>query len=107
MSNYVPRPNTGTLWPNNRKSADTHPDYRGDIFLDAGFLQQMIAKADGELIKLTVSCWEKTINGQLCYSASVAEPYNKPQGQYQKPAPRPQAQKPAPKNDVEDDDVPF
>lgn len=95
MSNYVPRPNSGTLWPNNKRS-DNHPDVRGDAFLDRQFLQNLLRNSDDELIKVQVSGWAKVIAGKDCVSLSFSEPYEKPQT-YSKPAAKP----------VSDDEVPF
>jgi hypothetical protein len=93
---FTPRPNTGTLWPNDRKSADNHPDVRGDLFLDRGLLQGLIRKTDDDLIKISVSGWNKTIVGKQCINIAASEPYVK----------REEKEEPAKKFD-EDEDVPF
>jgi hypothetical protein len=80
MSNFVPKPNTGTLWPNDRKASPNHPDVRGDVVLDRVFLQDMIDKADGDLVKLSISGWKKTIAGKSALSLSVSAPYVRPSG---------------------------
>lgn len=80
MSNYVPKPNTGTLWPNERKSFQSHPDKRGDVFFDRAFLQDMINKSDGDLVKIQISGWEKVIAGKDCLSLSASAPYVKQEG---------------------------
>lgn len=105
MSNYVPKPNSGTLWPNDRKSSPNHPDMRGDVFVDRVFLQDMIDKAEGDLIKLQISAWDKVIAAKNCLSLSVSAPYVKQESQsggYQRPGARP-----APPPAVSDDDIPF
>ena len=51
---FVPRPNTGTLWPNEKRS-DNHPDVRGDIFVEISLLKKLMAQADGDQVKLSVS----------------------------------------------------
>lgn len=91
---YQPKPNTGTLWPNDRKSADNHPDFRGDLFIDRGLLRKLAAANTDQLIKITVAAWGKTIGGKNCYSIQASEPYVKP-------APAPQ------RADYDDSDVPF
>ena len=115
MSNFVPKPNTGTLWPNDRKNAPNHPDMRGDLALDRTFLQDMIDKSDGGLVKIQISAWDKVIIGKNCLSMSASAPYVKPDGQsggqqsggYQRAGARPQAA-PAPQQaGVEDNDIPF
>ena len=94
---YVPKANTGTLWTNTKKTAENHPDIRGDIFLDRSLLRSAVSKTpDGELVKLSVSGWNKTLGGYEAISVNVSEPWVK-------------QDKPAPKKPVFDDDeeVPF
>jgi hypothetical protein len=100
MSNFIPKPNTGTLWPNDRKTAPNHPDVRGDVHIDRRFLQDMIAKADGDIVKIQISGWEKVIAGKNCVSLSLSAPYVPQEGG----APRRQVQ---PRAQASDEDVPF
>ena len=92
MSNFVPKPNTGTLWPNN-KSSENHPDVRGDVFLDRTFLKNALESTDEDLIKIQVAGWRKEIAGKKCLSLSLSEPYVK------KDSPR--------QSSIDDSDVPF
>ena len=78
MSNYTPKPNTGTLWPNQKKASANHPDVRGDVFIDRIFLQDMCDKTEGDLVKLQIAGWNKVIAGKDCLSISVSAPYEKP-----------------------------
>ena len=75
---FVPKPNTGTLWPNDKKKTDSHPDVRGDLNLDRSFLKDMLAKTDDDLIKISIAGWKKEINGKKTLSISASEPYVKP-----------------------------
>jgi hypothetical protein len=75
---FIPKANTGTLWPNEKKLTDNHPDVRGDLHLDRSFLKDMMAKADGDLVKIAVAGWKKEINGKKTLSISASEPYVKP-----------------------------
>lgn len=34
MSNYETKPNTGSLFKNDKKESDNHPDYKGSIDID-------------------------------------------------------------------------
>lgn len=86
---FIPKPNTGTMWQNDKKATDSHPDWRGDIHLDQDFLKQMMEKSDG-LVKLQVSAWDN--KNRL--SLSVSAPFVK-------------VEKTPPKKSVEDEDVPF
>lgn len=96
---YIPKPNTGTLWPNEKKYSDNHPDVRGDINMDKTFLKNIILKTEGELVKISISGWKKNISGKDCFSLAASEPYvNKNGG-------RSQLLNVAPT--VVDDDIPF
>lgn len=101
MSNYTPKPNSGTLWPNQRKAAQNHPDMRGDVYLDRLLLQDLVDSCEGEFIHLSVAGWEKIIAGKNCVSLSFQRPYNKEEKSERQIAPR-QA-KPV----VDDTDIPF
>lgn len=101
MSEYTPRPNSGTLWPNDRKANDNHPDVRGDLFIDRQFIEQLLKK-DGDLIKVQVSGWAKRSASKEYVSLSISEPYEKPAssgGFFKRPA---KETRQAP-----DEDVPF
>lgn len=74
---FVPKPNTGTLWPNDRKNAANHPDVRGDVYIDRSFLRDMLDKSDGDLIRLQVAGWEKKIANKDCLSLNISAPYIK------------------------------
>jgi len=103
MSNYVPKPNTGTLWPNDRKSSASHPDIRGDVFIDRMFLQDMCDNCEGDLVKLQIAGWEKVIGGKNCLSLSVSAPYVKPENKYAQGGPK----QPTRQDARPDDEVPF
>lgn len=109
MSNFVPKPNTGTLWPNDRKNSPNHPDMRGDVAVDRVFLQDMIDKCEGDLVKLQVAAWDKVIAGKNCLSLSVSAPYVKQEGQssgggYVRGGAKPAPQQAKP---VDDEEIPF
>ena len=91
---YQPKPNTGMLWPNDRKSSDNHPDFRGDLHIDRALLRKLAAANQDPLIKVAVAAWTKNVNGKSCLSLQASEPYVKP-------AP------PAERADYDDSDVPF
>ena len=97
---YTPKPNTGTLWPNDKKS-ESHPDVRGDLFLERGLLKLLVEKHSTPegLVKVSVAGWNKTLAGKECLSLVASEPY------VAKPKPQP---KPAEDYSQEpDEDVPF
>lgn len=63
MSNYTPKTNNGSLWPNDRKTEDKHPDRTGSIALECPQCQaQWEAFLDG---------WLKETNGKKWLSVRV------------------------------------
>jgi hypothetical protein len=50
------------------------------VFVDRTFLQDMIDKTDGDLVRLQIAGWNKQIGGKSCVSLSVSAPYVKPGG---------------------------
>ncbi len=104
MSTYIPKPNTGTLWPNDYKRTEQHPDKRGDLVLDRELLRLMLSKTTGQpTVTMQISGWIKVINGKDCLSIQASEPYVKPDA-----APSTAAPRPAPRPDpVDDSDIPF
>ena len=79
MADFKPKPNSGVLWPNDRKKADNHPDVRGDLFVSLALLKDLAPKAEDGLIKLSVSGWRKELGGKKALSLSASAPYVKPQ----------------------------
>ena len=96
---FVPKkPNTGTLFPNNRKEpGSSHPDMTGNIFLDRALLvEQLKSTPEGEFVKFDISGWNND-SGRI--GLGISKPYVKPTRQ-----PEPEKQ-PAPPAD--DSDIPF
>ena len=103
MSTYIPKPNTGTLWPNEYKRTEQHPDKRGDLVLDREFLRQMLTKTTGQpTVTIQISGWVKVFNGKDCLSMQASEPYVRPDVPVQA-APR-STPRPDP---VDDSEIPF
>mgnify|MGYP003110673687 FL=1 len=73
--------NTGAIFKNNYKKADTHPDYKG--------------KMNCEGLEKEVALWvRETKNGEKFFSMAISEPY--------KPSETPAIAKP-----TTEDDLPF
>ena len=86
---YIPRPNSGTLWPPESKPSESHPDLRGNVMIEKSLLQALISKGE-DPVKISIAGWKKEINGKECVSMKASEPYVKPQAPI-----------------VPDEDVPF
>jgi hypothetical protein len=101
---YVPKPNTGTLWQNDYKKADNHPDLKGDLFLDRSFLEELLGQSNDDLIKVAVSSWEAESNGRRRFSLSVSLPYVKQVPVYEK---QQTAYAKPPKPIADEEEIPF
>lgn len=79
--------NTGAIFKNTKKSAQSHPDYRG------------VVNANGK--EMEIALWLKeSKSGMKYFSVSLSEPYQKP-GESTAPAP---AESPFKE---QEDDLPF
>jgi len=75
---YENKPQTGSLFPNTKKS-ESHPDMKGDVYLDKTFLIEMMDKSKGNLVKISLAAWKKESSKGLKYlSMTLSEPYEKP-----------------------------
>ena len=55
---FVPKPNSGTLFPNERRDSSDQPDMTGNIHLDSALLRELLDETpEGELVKIQVSAW--------------------------------------------------
>ena len=96
---FTPTPNRGYLCTNDRKTEDTHPDFRGDSAIDKALLMKLIEKGD-DPVKIQVSAWNSTSSkGEPYFSLQFSEPFV-PQ---KRPEPTPQQQI----EPEDDEDVPF
>ena len=75
---YEPKPNSGTLWPNDYKKQDSHPDVKGDVFVDRDLLNSLMIKNPDGLVKIAIAGWKKSVNGKDVISISASAPYVKP-----------------------------
>lgn len=95
---FIPKPNTGSLWHNDKKTSDNHPDMRGEIVVDKDLLVAQIGKGENP-VKLAISAWNRTsLAGRDYMSLSVSEPWVPPADNQHKAAHDTSA---------EDEDVPF
>lgn len=98
---FIPKPNSGYLWLNDRKTEDSHPDWRGESVIDKKLLMDLIAKGD-DPVKISVSAWNSlTKSGQQYFYLKYSEPFI-PQKRAE-PEPTPQQQI----EPEDDEDVPF
>ena len=50
-------PNRGTLWTNDYKKLDTHPDMKGDIKLEIDLVRDMLENAETDHIVIKLGAW--------------------------------------------------
>jgi hypothetical protein len=74
---FVPRPNTGTLWPNDKRTSDNQPNVRGDIFVDKELIQKLLKEAENGMVQLSLAGWTKELAGKKALTLKVSEPYKK------------------------------
>ena len=104
---YTQRPDTGTLFTNDRKAQESHPDYNGKLLISRDLLEKLAKYGEG---MIEVSAWVKTTKaGSTILNLQCKEPYKsgvqsqEPPTNYQEsiqhlsPAPAP-APAPAPKS---------
>lgn len=97
MADFQQKPNTFTLFPNDYKKSDNHPDWRGKFIDENGKEWQM-------------SGWVRTSNdGKERISGNIQEPWNKDQAKT-KPKSDPVKDCPQPESTTEEEDdseLPF
>ena len=93
---FVPKPNTGSLWANDRKTSENHPDLRGEVVIDKQLLVDLMSKGENP-VKIALAGWNKTTATGRDYVSLVASEPFVPQKRIE--------QKPAAATD--DEDVPF
>lgn len=72
---FIPKPNTGSLWANDRKTDDKHPDMRGEVVIDKQLLTDLIAKGENP-VKIALAGWNRTTSTGRDYMSLVAsEPF--------------------------------
>jgi len=77
---FEQRPNTGTLFTNSTKKAESHPDVRGSVYVDKTLLENLINKSKGNLVEIALAGWNKTSAKGVSYlSLAASEPYVKPE----------------------------
>ena len=87
---YQQKDMSGSLFKNDRKEKDTHPDYRGDIVIDG--------------VSYWLSAWVKTSKNGGKFMSLAAKPKDGGKGA-DKPTPQQEARKPA--REEMDDEIPF
>ena len=73
---YETKPNTGTLFTNDRKQQETHPDYNGKLLISRELLEKLAGYGEA---MIEVSAWIKeTKAGSTIINLQCKEPYKKP-----------------------------
>ena len=72
---YETKPNTGTLFTNDRKQQETHPDYNGKLLISRELLEKLAGYGEA---MIEVSAWIKeTKSGSTIINLQCKEPYKK------------------------------
>ena len=72
---YENRPNTGTLFINQKKTTENQPDLRGTVYVDRTMIENLLKKGT-PLVELSLAAWNKeSAKGVVYLSLAVSEPY--------------------------------
>ena len=50
-------PNRGTLWTNDYKKSETHPDLKGDLKIELELMKELIATAESDHVVIKLGGW--------------------------------------------------
>ena len=50
-------PNRGTLWTNDYKKSETHPDLKGDLKIELDLMKELIATAESDHVVIKLGGW--------------------------------------------------
>ena len=73
------KPNSGVMFANDKKTSESQPDFRGEVYLDKTFLIEQAHKANGSLVKISLAAWNKVAksSGKEYLSLAASEPWVK------------------------------
>jgi len=72
---FEPKPNKGTLWPNDYKTTESHPNVKGDLYLERDLLNALMIRQPEGLIKLSISGWAGTLINKKVLNLIASEPW--------------------------------
>jgi kynurenine formamidase len=79
MTEFETKPNTGFIFKNKFKKDQTHPDLKGDVYLDKQLIEQLIKESKGNIIKIHLGCYSKKgKDGHTFLSVYASKPFIKP-----------------------------
>lgn len=67
-------PNSGALFPNDRKLHEKSPDFQGDVQVEVSLLQDMMKNAENGLVKIRLGGWRKESSRGWFVSLKVSAP---------------------------------
>ena len=72
MTGYTQKPNKGSIFVNKYKKHEKAPDFRGSVFVDKDYLQNLIDNRNDVLIEIKLDAWKGvTKDNQPWLSLSV------------------------------------
>jgi hypothetical protein len=79
MTEFETKPNTGFIFKNKFKKDQTHPDLKGDVYLDKQLIEQLIKESKDNIIKIHLGCYSKKgKDGNTFLSVYASKPFVKP-----------------------------
>jgi hypothetical protein len=73
---FEPKPNKGTLFPNDFKTTEFQPNVKGDLFMDRDLLNALMIKQPDGLVKISISGWAGEWQGKKILKLVAQEPWS-------------------------------
>ncbi len=67
-------PNSGALFPNDKKINEKSPDFQGDVQVEVSLLKELMKSSDNGLVKLRLGGWRKESSRGWFVSLKVSAP---------------------------------
>jgi len=71
---FTPKANTGFMFKNTYKKDETHPDLKGDVYLDRNLLELLLKESSDSVVKLQLSAYCKTKDANRYLSIYASKP---------------------------------
>ena len=72
MSDFIQKPNMGSMFLSKNKKTEKAPDFYGSIHIDKDLLIELVKNRNSELIEVKLSAWKRaTKNGDPWLSLAV------------------------------------
>lgn len=85
MSDYVQKPNMGSMFLSKSKKSEKAPDFYGSIHIDKDLLIELVKNRNSELIEIKLSAWKKATKDNKPWLSLAVDTYKKQETQEKDP----------------------